>query len=48
MSGIISPIGKTLAACPPAIPATASAALSLESLCHKRQKFPVLQERDRY
>jgi len=46
LSAIISPIGKTLAACPPDKPATASFTLSLDDLRHKRQKFRVLNERD--
>lgn len=45
-SAIISPIGKTLAACQPNKPDTASFLLDLESLQHKRTKFKVLEERD--
>ena len=47
-SAIISPIGKTLAACKKNQPDTASFLLDLESLQHKRTKFKVLEERDRY
>ena len=47
-SAIISPIGKTLACCRPNVPDTASFLLDLESLEHKRTKFKVLEERDKY
>jgi predicted amidohydrolase len=46
-SAVVSPIGKTLAACPPNRPATATFILDMERLQHIRQKFQVLQERDR-
>ena len=46
-SCILSPIGRTLAACPPNQPSTCTATLSLPDLQHKRQKFRVLSERDR-
>jgi predicted amidohydrolase len=45
-SAVVSPIGKTLAACPPNRPAALSACLDHERLDHIRQKFQVLQERD--
>lgn len=47
-SCIVSPIGRTLAACQPNIPSTCTATLSLSDLQHKRQKFKVLDERDRW
>ena len=47
-SAIISPIGKTLAHCKANVPDTASFLLDLESLEHKRTKFKVLEERDKY
>ena len=47
-SAIISPIGKTLACCRPNVPDTASFLLDLESLEHKRTKFKVLEERDKF
>ena len=46
-SAVVSPIGKTLAACPSNRPATATFILDMERLQHIRQKFQVLQERDR-
>ena len=46
MSAIISPIGKTLTACPANVSSTASFLLNLESLRQKREKFKVLQDRD--
>ena len=46
-SAIISPIGKTLARCKQNEPDTASFLLDLESLRYKREKFRVLEERDR-
>ena len=48
MSAVISPIGKTLAACPANEPSTASFSLDLESLRQKREKFQVLEDRDIY
>ena len=45
-SCILSPIGKTLAACPPNQPATCTFTLDKADLQHKRQKFRVLEERD--
>lgn len=45
-SAIISPIGKTLAACKPNVQDTASFLLNLEEVNHKRTKFKVLEERD--
>lgn len=48
MSAIISPIGKTLAACPANEPSTASFLLDLESLRTKRAKFKVLDDRDKF
>ena len=47
-SAIISPIGKTLAQCKPNETDTASFLLDLESIQHKRTKFKVLEERDKY
>lgn len=47
-SAIISPIGKTLACCRPNVADTASYLLDLQSLEHKRTKFKVLEERDKY
>ncbi len=46
MSAIISPIGKTLVACPANVSSTASYFLDLESLHAKRAKFKVLEDRD--
>lgn len=46
-SAVVSPIGKTLAACPSNRPATATFILDMERLQHIRQNFQVLQERDR-
>lgn len=46
LSAIVSPIGKTLAACPSDRPATATFTLDLDRLQHVREKFRVLQERD--
>ena len=48
MSAIISPIGKTLAACLANEPSTASFLLDLESLRTKRAKFKVLDDRDQF
>ena len=48
MSAVISPIGKTLAACPANEPSTASFSLDLVSLRQKREKFQVLEDRDIY
>lgn len=48
MSAIISPIGKTLVACPANEPSTASFLLDLESLRTKRAKFKVLDDRDQF
>ena len=45
-SCILSPIGKTLAACRPNLPDTATFTLDLDLLHQKRQKFRVLDERD--
>lgn len=45
-SCIVSPIGKTLAACRPNMPDTASFSLNLEKLRQKRAKFRVLDDRD--
>ena len=45
-SCILSPIGKTLAACRPNIPDTATFILDLDQLRQKRSKFRVLDERD--
>ena len=45
-SCILSPIGKTLAACRPNIPDTATFTLDLDQLRQKRSKFRVLDERD--
>ena len=45
-SAVISPIGKTLASCRPNVEESATACLTLESLHHLREKFPVLGERD--
>ena len=45
-SCILSPIGKTLAACHPNIPDTATFTLDLDQLRQKRSKFRVLDERD--
>jgi predicted amidohydrolase len=45
-SCIVSPIGKTLAACRPNTPDSATFSLSLDQLYQKRQKFRVLDERD--
>lgn len=47
-SCILSPIGRTLAACHPNVPATCTATLDKAVLDHKRQKFRVLEERDRF
>jgi len=45
-SAIISPIGKTLTACPPNEETTASFLLNLETIHHQRTKFKVLDDRD--
>ena len=47
-SAIISPIGKTLAHCKANETDTASFLLNLEDVRHKREKFKVLEERDRF
>lgn len=47
-SAVVSPIGKTLAACPPNMPFATTCNLSLDSLQHTRQKFRVLEERDQW
>ena len=48
MSAVISPIGKTLAACPANEPSTTSFSLDLVSIRQKREKFQVLEDRDIY
>ena len=45
-SAIISPIGKTLASCQPNKEQTVSFTLDLETVCHQRSKFKVLDDRD--
>ena len=45
-SAIISPIGKTLASCQPNKEQTVSFTLDLETVCHLRSKFKVLDDRD--
>ena len=45
-SAIISPIGKTLASCQPNKEQTVSFTLDLETVCHQRSKFKVLEDRD--
>ena len=45
-SAIISPIGKTLACCQPNKEQTVSFTLDLETVCHQRSKFKVLEDRD--
>jgi predicted amidohydrolase len=45
-SAIISPIGKTLASCQPNKEQTVSFTLDLETICHQRSKFKVLDDRD--
>ena len=46
LSAIISPIGKTLASCQPNKEQTVSFTLDLETVCHQRSKFKVLDDRD--
>lgn len=46
LSAIISPIGKTLACCQPNKEQTVSFTLDLETVCHQRSKFKVLDDRD--
>ena len=45
-SAIISPIGKTLSSCQPNKEQTVSFTLDLETVCHQRSKFKVLDDRD--
>ena len=45
-SAIVSPIGKTLASCQPNKEQTVSFTLDLETVCHQRSKFKVLDDRD--
>lgn len=47
-SAVISPIGKTLAACPLNEETTVSFSLNLETINHQRTKFRVLHDRDVY
>ena len=47
-SSIISPIGKTLASCPPDEESSISFLLNLESLVQLRAKFKVLNDRDQW
>ena len=46
LSAIISPIGKTLASFQPNKEQTVSFTLDLETVCHQRSKFKVLDDRD--
>lgn len=46
MSAVISPIGKTLASCPPNRESTVSFLANLESIDRQRAKFKVLEDRD--
>ena len=46
MSAVISPIGKTLAACQANIPSAVTVDIDIESIRHKREKFRVLEDRD--
>lgn len=48
LSAVISPIGKTIVSCPAEQASSVTAVLDLDRLRHQREKFRVLDDRDRF